>query len=313
MKKIVMISRLFHPHIGGVEKHVLKLSEQLIKKGYQVALITQKLERDQKDYELYKGIKVYRLDVPRIKYVGLFFVWLNLIKLRNLFEKADLVQVHDVFLWYLPIRFLIPKKSVYTTFHGWEGVYPIQRKHIVFKKLAQFLSHRTMSVGKYIEKYYGVKSDVITYGGVEVEKGVFKKNNTTLYLGRLAQDTGLNKFLKGLNKKQKVIFCGNGPLAKVCGKYGKVLGFTNPIPYLKKAKVCFTSGYLSALEASVYKCEIVVGWDNKIKRDYWQMSPFCEYIRSKDWEGLYKWSSKQTWSKVCKDYEKLWLISNNYD
>ena len=43
---ILMLSKYFYPHIGGVETHVEKVSRELIKLGHKVTVVTMK--HDQK-------------------------------------------------------------------------------------------------------------------------------------------------------------------------------------------------------------------------------------------------------------------------
>lgn len=145
--KILFITRRCYPQIGGVEKHVGEVAKVLRKKGHTVTIVS---EAD--------------IQYPHIKFLGLIFIWLWLFKNRKIIEKADIIHCHDVFIWYLPFRFLYPKKPVFTTFHGWEGIWPIPFKNILLKRLASRLSWGTVAVGHFIEKYYGVKVDKITYG-----------------------------------------------------------------------------------------------------------------------------------------------------
>ena len=145
--KILFLTRRAWPEIGGVEKHVREVSLELQKKGHQVKVVSEK-----------------DINYPHIKLIGLFAIWVWLFKNRKLIEDSDVIHVHDIFVWYLPFRFLYIQKPVYTTFHGWEGVWPIPLMNIFQKWLAAKLSMGTIAVGDYIEKYYGVKASRITYG-----------------------------------------------------------------------------------------------------------------------------------------------------
>jgi len=146
--KILFITRRAWPDIGGVEKHVGEVARALKKKGHNVKVISEK-----------------EIKHPNIKIFGLLFIWYWIWKNHKIIINADVVHCHDVFIWYLPFRFLYPRKAVYTTFHGWEGVWPIPQKNILLKRIAAELSWGTIAVGKYIEKYYGIKTDKIIYGG----------------------------------------------------------------------------------------------------------------------------------------------------
>ena len=62
---ILFFSRLFYPHIGGVEKHVLEISKILIKKGHKIVVVTEQHQKDLKSKEKVEGIEVYR--IPDLK------------------------------------------------------------------------------------------------------------------------------------------------------------------------------------------------------------------------------------------------------
>jgi glycosyltransferase involved in cell wall biosynthesis len=164
--KILFITHYFSPHIGGVEKHVQEVAKSLERKGNSVVILTEKYDKLLKDTEIVDGIKVVRFSYPHIKFLGIKFIWWQIFRNRKLIKDADVVHIHDVFVWYLPFRFLYPAKRVYTTFHGWEGKWPIPFGNILQKRLAVRLSSGTIAVGKYIEKYYGIKTNKIIYGGI---------------------------------------------------------------------------------------------------------------------------------------------------
>ncbi len=115
------------------------------------------------------------------------------------------------------------------------------------------------------------------------------------------------KFLDWLKKnpKYKVDFCGDGNLRSECEKYGTVYGFTDPVPFLKKAEYCVPGGYLAALEGLSYNCELKLFWSNKIKEDYWKMSPFYKFKG----KALTDWARKQTWEKLANEYLALYKFS----
>lgn len=284
--KILFISHYKWPHIGGVEKHVYELSKRLKAKGNSIKVIS---EGDIKQ--------------PHVKFLGLIRIWFWMFRNRKLIEDVDIVHCHDVFIWYLPFRFLYSKKPVYTTLHGWEGIWPIPWKNIFFKKLATKLSWGSIAVGEYIEKYYGIKVNKIIYGGTSILHSieVEKEKMLIVFVGRLEEDTGVLGFLKWLDKNPKYVvdFIGDGILREKCKKYGTVHGFMDPTLFYKQAKYCVPGGYLAALEALSYGCRLKLFWNNKIKEDYWKMSPFV----GKD---AVAWAKKQTWEKLADEYLNLY-------
>lgn len=295
--KILFITHFYHPHIGGVEKHVLELSKELKAKGKSVTILTEKYNDSLKDKETDDGIEVVRIAYPRIKLVGLLVIWWQVLKHWKLFINADIVHIHDVFVWYLPIKLFLPFKKVYVTFHGWEGKWPIPWPYVFQKKLGAILSSATICVGKYIEKYYGIKSDRIVYGGVPINRLIGKSRkvkNKVVFVGRLEADTGLQSFLKRLDefKYRDVTFVGDGSLRDKCEKYGQVTGFTNPAPYLREAEYAVPGGYLSYIDATSSGCKIITYADSPLKQDYWK--------------EIKKIKRFLSWSHIADEYIKLW-------
>jgi glycosyltransferase involved in cell wall biosynthesis len=272
--KILFITPYYSPHIGGVEKHVKEIAKHITKKGPDVTVLTSKHDKKLKVYDVLNGIEVIRFKYPKIKYLGLLTIWKELFKNRNLIKSADVIHIHDVFIWYLPFRFLYPKKKVITTLHGWEGEWPIPINNLRLKKLAQKYSDITLSVGKYIEWHYGIVSDKIIYGATDIKyrNAPHKVKGKIAYVGRLDKDTGLIEFIKSLKESnyKNVVFVGDGKLKNLCKKYGKVTGFTDPAPYLKSAEYAVPAGYLSYIDAVASYCKIITFADNPLKEDYWK-------------------------------------------
>lgn len=282
---ILFLTHYYCPHIGGVEKHVYEVKKSLEKKGNKVKVIS--------------GADIKS---PNIKYFGLIYILLWLFKNRKLIQNADVVHVHDVFIWYLPFCFIYPKKIVVTTIHGLEWKNPLSKISILQKRLAAMYSNRTVGVGKFLEKYLRISFNLVTYGGVSIDRSIDSKSgNAIVYVGRLEENTGLLRFLEWLKKnpKYQVDFCGDGDLRTECEKYGAVHGFCDPTPFYKKAKYAVPGGYLAALEALSYKCELKLFWNDKIKEDYWKMSPFTK-------KDVKIWFKDQTWDKLADEYISLY-------
>lgn len=123
---------------------------------------------------------------------------------------------------------------------------------------------------------------------------VGKIKNTIVWIGRLEGDTGVLDFIKWLknNPKYKVDFLGDGNLSGECKRYGKVHGFTNPKPFLKRAEVCVPGGYLSYIEAKKAGCKIITFANNPLKKDYWN--------------EIKKVKKFPTWEEVTDIYLQLW-------
>lgn len=191
---------------------------------------------------------------------------------------------------------------------------------------------KNITISDYVEKHYGIKADEIMYTAINIpNKRNFKKDyKRILYVGRLDEDTGLRKILKSLSglKGYKIDFCGDGPLAEECNKYGKVHGFVDPRPFFEKAFICMSPGHTSILEAFSYKCYVITTYNNIVKKDYLLMTPFAKWMSvckapeemtkkiklysntpslvKKKIEAAYKWVLTQNWEHYTDVYLKLW-------
>lgn len=323
------MTRRFYPEIGGVEKHVFEISKELTKRGHKVRVITElspnikiinnnnyqsigqsdtqgiKSEEAVKSiysYHFeYNKIKTYHLKVGKENWFKKFRIWLELGKNFDLIRDADVIHCHDVFFWYLPFRFLIPRKKVFITFHGHETRFPPTLKSIFIRKIGEWFSWGNICVGSYIKKWYRTKSDYVTYGGVDNKIGkakvyqdisrflkknvVARKKLNILFLGRLEEDNGVKICLSSLAlmRKKGIRFefsaCGDGKLRKKVEKYGKVYGFTPVLnKYIDRSDFVFASSYLSILEALIRGKIVISPYQNDLKRDYLRDSPFARFV-----------------------------------
>jgi glycosyltransferase involved in cell wall biosynthesis len=288
--KILFITRLYHPHLGGVEKHTGEISKELIKKGHSVTILTGKYDRNLKNEEVIDKVKVVRFSYPQVKLLGLLAIWVSIYQNRKLIENADVIHCHDVFIWYLPFRFFYPKKRVYVTFHGWEGIWPIPTKNILIRRLSARLAKGVIAVAKGTAKYYGIKPDKIIYGATNkisnIDYRSKKDKYKIVFVGRLNKDSGLLKFFAwlGKHKKYRVDFVGDGDMRNQCKKYGVVHGYTESSPFMKEAGICVPGGYLSFIEAKKYGCEIMTFPTTKIMKGFW--SEIEKVKKFPTWEEL---------------------------
>lgn len=329
--KILFLVRLYYPHVGGVEKHVASLSSRLSSRGHKVTVLTTKYKSSLASREKIDGVKIIRFTQPNIKFIGLVYTWLWLLKNVSLINKSDLIHCHDIFIWYLPFRFLFPKKPVFTTFHGRWGKYPIPKIDIFQKRIGAKLSTKIMCIGDYIPKNYGIKADIVSYGATDIPKRTYKKDeDLVIYVGRLDKDIALQPIFKVFDKidGKRIEFCGDGELMAECMQYGKVHGFSDPRPFYQRAKYCFASGYLTIIEALVHKCLVFIAYNHPLHKDYYQLAPFSEFIvyssdpneifkkfifysenpdkTQKQIKRGYEWAKSQTWSKLTGQYLQLW-------
>lgn len=342
---IVFFARHFYPHIGGVEKHVLKIGKILVQKGHSVTVVTEKFDSKLKNEETYQKIKIYRIPIKKNEKKKKYEIWKYLKENIHIMKEADVVHVHDVFFWYLPFRFIFPRKKIFTTFHGYEGNSLPTRRAIVSHKMAETLSRGNICVGDYLKKWYGTKPDIVTYGAVDkslVKSKKVSSKNKAVYIGRLEEEAGILDYLKLVKKLKdrgytlELTVLGDGSQKKSAVKYSnkfklpvKFLGFVKTTEdFLGDFDTVFTSRYLGTLEAMYFKKPVFCIYNNEIKKDYFTMSPFKNFIYHNeeiDWllemyigsrknlslsknkcERGYNWVKTQTWEKLTNQYLSLW-------
>lgn len=359
--KVLFIAPYFYPSIGGVEKHVWEISKRLVKKEFSITIIAEnrnpdvdvnyqgRLSSDSEaniaketakssyfDDKIYKKIRILRFKFGSANRLKKFKIWYMLFKNRNLIKEADIIHCHDVFIWYLPFRFLYPNKKVYTTFHGYES-YPIKKGAWLVHKISEKLSKGNICVGDYLHKWYRTKPTYLTYGAVIIPKvsAKIEKNKSALFWGRLDEQTSILEYCKAvkiLKEKYPDFFfrvIGNGRQRKEVEKYVSVEGFKlSAEKELPKYRFAFVSRYLSTLEAMAAKRLVFVLYDNPVKRDCFAIGPFAkrvvlagsatelvsqaEYYLSNPKEEkkiineAFEWVNKQSWDRLIVKYLSLW-------
>lgn len=334
----MLVSR-FHPHLGGVERHVWNLCGELSSRGHQVTVCT--IKYDQALPEIEKiAINDHLITVVRCRGRKQFYLQ----SISRIFS-ANIVHCHDFFIfiqWYLPLRFLLPFKRVFVTFHGWEGVSPPVTKIIWLRRLTELLTYGNMCVGDFICKWYGTKADCITYGGVRTNASP-QAGSGAIFVGRLAHDTGIMIYLQAISILKKrglelpLTVCGDGPMREDCEHFAQQHSINvifkgnveTPSVFVSQANFVFATGYLAILEAMVATKLVFSVYDTAIKEDYLKMIPCSSeklliagnaselaeqlqtHIEHRNLgmpliECAFKWASVHTWKKLADQYVSLW-------
>ncbi len=341
--KILQLSHYYAPHLGGVEKHLAKLNQELLKAGHQVTVLTSQHSTELPLEEEIDGVEVKRLPIKSEKYVGLFKIWQQLLRQIKFFRQFDLIQIHDVFIWFLPLRILLPFKPFFMTFHGYQSS-PVKFKEKFLVQLAHFLCQGSLCVGEFIPKHFNLAQTEVTYGAVDLKRyqELAKKYQTpqpqydALYVGRFDPQVGFEIYLGGINSLQqesefKVAFLGNGHGRGKAEAVGECLGWVNDVvPYYFQTKFAFVSRYLSILEAMAAQKLVFAVYESgdQVKEDYLKLAPFAQWLvivdgpralveqvhyyqthpaeADKKTRAAYRWVQDQTWSKLAETYQQLW-------
>lgn len=339
MSKIIFLSRLFWPHVGGVETHVMGLSKKLIEKGHSVVVIT-----EQYDDQLPLSENVDSVQIHRIPYSILqskLSLWRWMWARRRLFKRSSVTHVHDVYWWFLPLRLrFFRNHRSYITFHGYEGREPSQ-KIIIQRKFFERLAIKNLCVGEFLNKWYGTDADMVSYGASEM-KGKSKIKlaeniHRAVFIGRLDADTNILAYVKAIKLMKTPLMLdvfGEGDQLSDVKNFSDAN--TLPVAYhgwtkdilkaLSGVDIAFCGGYLSILEAMLAGVLVASVYSTSIKKDYLLMHPmasqmiiapnFVELAEAIDTLSLTqrlemvnnakKWASEQTFDKLCDQYLEMW-------
>ncbi len=340
--KILQITPFYTPHLGGVETHVKAINHELIKQGYQVSVLTQRHRHDLPTQEVIDGVKVTRLDIesePLNKLIEKLVIWRQMARQARLLLEADIIQVHDVYWWLLPLLPLFWSK-IYLTFHGWEGQFPVPLSHQITRQWWSKLALKTVHVGRYIQDFYGDKPDLVIYGGTSLRRSWFQKTKSRqlqiVFVGRLEAENDLEQYLalaKILSSilDVKITWVGDGSYKAECQKFGVVTGMIkNPASYTAAADLVWSASYLSILAAQAQGKIVAAFYSHQLKERYLKSYPGSKYMLigchpvQLAWQILQlltkpivlktysnhaqRWARQQTWQKIADQYQQLWGV-----
>lgn len=342
-KEVIHLTRLFHPHGGGVEKHVYKVSQELIRRGYRVRVITWQHDPKLSIREVVDKIEVIR--IPNEFGNSKLKTWKWMWQHRKIIWASSVLHIHDVFWWYLPLRFIKLRYKVYTTFHGYEGSDPPSWRAVLHRKMVEWLSHKTICVGEFMRRWYRANPNTIIYGAGKLPKIANhsrggKQGDKVIFTGRLDYDTGIMTYLKLLYRLRdlgvllEMDVYGVGPRLKEAEAYANrrdievnFRGWVDDVEnYYPNYNLAFVSRYLSIIEAMQAKLLVVAVYNNEIKKDYLTCHPMSDnmiigndpddiaiklsqldeqnYVKMID--KSYTWVKCQTWDKLADKYVRLW-------
>lgn len=246
MRKLLIFSPFFPPHIGGVETHVYEFSKHLSKKNFSITIFTPNLPKTKEEEKLNKNLKVIRY--PAVELFGNPLPKLWTLKFWKLFKKArsnkpDYVMSRTRFFFPSFFSFLYSKltrkKHIHVE-HGssylklgskWKNsltkLYDLTIGKLILSKSDVCIAISQASYN-FVKKFRKKKTHLITRGMEikEIEKTPENKkisekykNKTKLcFCGRLIHWKGLHNALeafsslpKDLQENSVFLVVGDGP------------------------------------------------------------------------------------------------------
>ena len=259
-----MISEHYWPTVGGVQRHVEGIVNELTTGGFQVTVLTSSDTLTRPRQERFGTSNVARIPFGWDHNPLLVALWM--IRHHSWIKEHDIIHVHDtvpLVFWYAPLVLFSPKKPVFATFHGFEED-PVPTMYRVLRKIARRLVRKCLCIGGFISREYGMKCDIVSLGATELLPLPRRQREGAVFVGRIEEDTGIIEHVNALailREKHgislKLTVCGSGSIrqdvADMALSKGVVVEFTgtidDPKEIMNRSEFCLAGGYLSILEA----------------------------------------------------------------
>lgn len=316
--KIVHLTRLLSPHIGGVETHIANLLPYW--RNHEITILTLQENPDHN-----------AINISEPRKLGLYL---------NILKQADVIHVHDVFFWLYPLLPYLIGKRIFTTFHGYERDQGPTLGQIAQHRIAAQLSRGTLAIGAYHDKWYGTHSTVTVSGAVCEDlctHATVKRDIPLLFLGRLAPQSDFLPTLEAYRQARKqgletpLTVVGTGPDHQAgqefANKHSLPVQFlgaqNNGWRWLARAEQALVSRFLSIHEALTLGTPVQALASECIKQDYLRMTPFAKWIKIAHTPdqlaqqlltapfldpAAQSWSRQRTWKRMASLYEALWRV-----
>jgi glycosyltransferase involved in cell wall biosynthesis len=347
--RILMVAERLTPHIGGVETHVAGLTRVLVARGHQVTLAAPRRDPHLPDEEERDSARVFWLPHTGDRRGDYLRAWRWWMGHWRLLSEADAIHFHGIYPllhWFGPGHLLCPKMRRYLTCHGYEMRYPIPPRARFYRWLGTRLVRGSMCVGHFLVPWFGLRPQFVTYGATRSPEEIPAPPEMprAVFVGRLAPDTGIDIYVRGLGLLQRqhalalpLIVCGDGPLrpaietlAQEEGVEAAFLGFvSNPQANLAQGTMAFVSGFLAILEAAALRRPVFSVYHNPVKESYLRGIPGAEemlHIASSPTElsgqladhlchpaqaaamvdRAAAFAATWTWDRLADDYLRLW-------
>ena len=326
---ITFFARILPPNPGGVERHLENISPHLEKLGYAVQLVGHDVSNETSSKN--------RLVMPSSIEGNKFLTWRWILNNRHKF--GDILHSHDVHWWLIPLFLLPNRPKMFGTYHGYHSLTRPEIKEKVTRALIHRQLSGSMSVGRWIDEWYGTRSSMYMYGGADYKRISLPNQHSACFIGRLEQDTAILEYLdlaENVGPSLPLSVYGDGSLLYVVQRYQsrspwiQYKGVTQkPQLVLQRHSILFASQYLSMIEGLQMGRLVVSIPNSELKQQYLNSFPGIKHTvcrssisESKDelkreidgsMQAFQKrrttgvdWALKQQWNSIADQYHTLW-------
>ena len=263
--KILIQNTTFYPEVGGVQRYLMEISKEFIKKGYSVSVLCSNPGNKLKSYEKYKGIEIIRYSQPNIPKKDrwkwpLFHEKEIERKLKELDRNFDLIIARNIVFVGPDKKFFDKDKIVYISPSVFEVYYHINVKKYdkkdreryrlqkeIFKRLEQEglkdikIIALSKSVKNQLKKLYTISDKNIKVVNPGIRLNEFKVSNlnsgNVISVCRLSIEKNIDKLIESFRfvKNGRLFIVGGGSEFKNLDRKVKRLKLKN-IKFLGQQK-----------------------------------------------------------------------------
>jgi glycosyltransferase involved in cell wall biosynthesis len=248
VRAALLVAHHYPPHVGGLELVVQRQAQSLAANGYQVVVLTSRLDSAQQEDEARAGIEVIRISCSHLL-ERLFFIPFPLFSPRLVcaawrqLRRADIVHIHDVFYlssWVVAALAFIARKPILLTQHVamvehpsplvmWAqrlvyatvGRWIFARARIIFvynENVRAFLRGRGVPDHRVVSLANGIDTGLFRPAGPDERRSIRRRFSLpqdrplVLFVGRLVEKKGFHILLDARDPGFELVFVGPGTL-----------------------------------------------------------------------------------------------------
>lgn len=212
--KVLFVSGIYYPHIGGISEHIYNLANQFEKHGHYVSILTANIEGDLRPDEE-RVIRIGKsIVIPANRSHSRITYGVDGGILSKIVNKFDVVHIHGIIAPTLPLSTLkVSRKTNIFTFHPTfepSILFQISKGYLknYFKRIdGKIAVSRTAldSIARYLPGNYRIIPNGVDTNHFTPGEENYKFSNEILFVGRIEPRKGLQFLIDAFPKVKKEI------------------------------------------------------------------------------------------------------------